>query len=386
MQTTDIAPEFARLPEACRRFGLSRSRLYLLAGEGLVRFVKDGNTTLVDLGTVRAYLASRPAASIRPPTAAVRADGTVEGYDDAKQFDLFTMRVADLDAVYRVLHRLLHRSDYAVVRGAVADRHQRGLRRRNSQTDGLQGGARLGSERMSACVTTADLAARLKLHCSRDEWRGTCPVCGYPEAFALRTSKGGRLLGWCASCQNRAAIAQLLAEMQGGAAALERVEHHNAAPEVAPAFERAMSLWAGSEPAPGPPAEHYLTVRGLPHLAASSALRFRPDCSHPSGGRRRSPLRQSRHRDVGGSGIGRELSGGLPPWRRIALPRPRHGGNARYPHCDPRARAPSCKADPPRLSHPPSPAAQSRAAPTLRGRPLSAPPTPAGAAGSDAAR
>ena len=102
MHNTDTPPEYARLPEACRRYGLSRSRLYLLAGEGLVRFVKDGNTTLVDLGTVRAYLASRPAASIRPPKAAVRADGTVEGYDDAKHFDLFTMRVADLDAVYQV--------------------------------------------------------------------------------------------------------------------------------------------------------------------------------------------------------------------------------------------------------------------------------------------
>jgi hypothetical protein len=63
-------PEYGRIPEACRRYGLSRSRLYLLAGEGLVRFVKVGNATLVDLQTVRGYLASRPHASIRPPKAA----------------------------------------------------------------------------------------------------------------------------------------------------------------------------------------------------------------------------------------------------------------------------------------------------------------------------
>lgn len=70
MSETDTAPEYGRIPEACRRYGLSRSRLYLLAGEGLIRFVKVGNATLVDLGTVRAYLASCPAAQIRAPKAA----------------------------------------------------------------------------------------------------------------------------------------------------------------------------------------------------------------------------------------------------------------------------------------------------------------------------
>jgi hypothetical protein len=70
MDNTETLPEYGRIPEACRRYGLSRSRLYLLAGEGLVRFVKVGNATLVDLGSVRAYLASCPSASIRTPSAA----------------------------------------------------------------------------------------------------------------------------------------------------------------------------------------------------------------------------------------------------------------------------------------------------------------------------
>ena len=70
MHDTDTTPEYGRIPEACRRYGLSRSRLYILAGQGLVRFVKEGSTTLVDLGSVRAYLASCPAASIRPAKAA----------------------------------------------------------------------------------------------------------------------------------------------------------------------------------------------------------------------------------------------------------------------------------------------------------------------------
>jgi excisionase family DNA binding protein len=70
VSTIDQAPEYGRIPEACHRYGLSRSRLYLLAGEGLIRFVKVGSATLVDLGSVRAYLARCPAASIRQPGAA----------------------------------------------------------------------------------------------------------------------------------------------------------------------------------------------------------------------------------------------------------------------------------------------------------------------------
>jgi predicted DNA-binding transcriptional regulator AlpA len=70
MNNSENAPEYGRIPEACRRYGLSRSRLYLLAGEGLVRFVKVGTATLVDLGSVRNYLASCPAATIRAPRVA----------------------------------------------------------------------------------------------------------------------------------------------------------------------------------------------------------------------------------------------------------------------------------------------------------------------------
>jgi hypothetical protein len=52
VNTGDMAPEYGRIPEACRRYGLSRSRLYLLAGDGLVRFVKVGNATLVDRSAI----------------------------------------------------------------------------------------------------------------------------------------------------------------------------------------------------------------------------------------------------------------------------------------------------------------------------------------------
>jgi hypothetical protein len=68
--TVDLPAEYARIPETCRRFGLSRSRLYVLAGQSLVRFIKVGSATLVDLGTVRDYLATCPPAQIRTPKAA----------------------------------------------------------------------------------------------------------------------------------------------------------------------------------------------------------------------------------------------------------------------------------------------------------------------------
>jgi putative DNA primase/helicase len=131
----------------------------------------------------------------------------------------------------------------------------------------------------------ADLATRLRLHRSRGEWRGPCPTCGYPEAFVMSVGQGGRLLGWCANCQNKTAVAQLLAEMQGGAATPKQVERDDAAARAAKearAFERALALWNGSEPVGGTIAERYLAARGLPHLATSAALKFRGDCPHPS--------------------------------------------------------------------------------------------------------
>ena len=60
-------PEAVPLPRATAIFGLSRSTLYRLAGDGQIRFMKVGRTTLVDAGTVRAFLASLPTASIRAP-------------------------------------------------------------------------------------------------------------------------------------------------------------------------------------------------------------------------------------------------------------------------------------------------------------------------------
>lgn len=65
--SSQAAPEAVPLPHAPAVFGLSRSVLYRLAGEGHIRFVKVGRSTLVDAASVRQFLASLPAARIRAP-------------------------------------------------------------------------------------------------------------------------------------------------------------------------------------------------------------------------------------------------------------------------------------------------------------------------------
>lgn len=44
--------------------GLSRSGIYRAAAEGRIRLVKAGRTTLVDMASVRSFIASLPAAQI----------------------------------------------------------------------------------------------------------------------------------------------------------------------------------------------------------------------------------------------------------------------------------------------------------------------------------
>ncbi len=62
------APAEAGTIADCRaRFGIPRSTLYRLAAAGHVRMVKLGRTTLVDFASVRAFLASAPAAALRSP-------------------------------------------------------------------------------------------------------------------------------------------------------------------------------------------------------------------------------------------------------------------------------------------------------------------------------
>jgi hypothetical protein len=58
--------EFCKIPEAVRRFGISRSGLYDLASVSLITLKKTGvRAVVVDVASLRGYLASCPVSHIR---------------------------------------------------------------------------------------------------------------------------------------------------------------------------------------------------------------------------------------------------------------------------------------------------------------------------------
>ena len=132
------------------------------------------------------------------------------------------------------------------------------------------------------------LADRLNLHRAGRGWRGNCPCCGYRSSFALDVREG-RILGWCSNCGDKAAVAAALRAAAGGsmpAARPEKLPRLNRA-DPASRIERARAIWDGGEPIEADcPAALYLARRRIEHVANSSALRWRADCPHPSGGRR----------------------------------------------------------------------------------------------------
>jgi hypothetical protein len=60
-------PRFGKIPEAKRRSGRSRSRLYELAAEYPGLFRKDGKSTVVDLGLLDSICEAFPTAEIKAP-------------------------------------------------------------------------------------------------------------------------------------------------------------------------------------------------------------------------------------------------------------------------------------------------------------------------------
>lgn len=66
-RSAPIEPIMAPIPACMATSGLSRSAIYREAGRGNITLRKLGRTTLVDMDSVRAFLASLPAATIRAP-------------------------------------------------------------------------------------------------------------------------------------------------------------------------------------------------------------------------------------------------------------------------------------------------------------------------------
>src|SRR5271166_687682 len=105
-------------------------------------------------------------------------------------------------------------------------------------------------------IGARDLAARLGLKRTGREWRGTCPACGYGGgAFVLAAGRAGRPLAWCASCQDRDAIARVIGDVLPGRAPDDAARDTGARERNR---ARALSLWRSSEPAVGTPADAYL--------------------------------------------------------------------------------------------------------------------------------
>lgn len=128
-----------------------------------------------------------------------------------------------------------------------------------------------------------ELAERWHLQRSRDNWRGSCPLCGYPAALVL-SERRGRALAWCANCHDQAGLAALVDE---GKSAYDRRRpvFDEAGVHLARRKKgRALAIWEGGQALPGTLAETYLAVRAISTFGSSAALRFAPTCRHPEKG------------------------------------------------------------------------------------------------------
>ena len=149
-------------------------------------------------------------------------------------------------------------------------------------------------------MNAREIASRLNLDRSGRGWRGACKSCGYGTTLVL-SAKGSL---WCASCGKDGA-AEVLAKLTKGEH-VEGAQHQSNKPERTPAERTASALrwWNGApQIAVGTPADLYLTGRGLAGLAASPAIRFRTDVSHPEEQGTRRPAMLGLVQDVAGAPV-----------------------------------------------------------------------------------
>ncbi len=144
---------------------------------------------------------------------------------------------------------------------------------------------------MSA-FTARELSERLNLRrATGGVWRGACPACGYPTTFTVR-EREGRALWWCASCQNKDALAAAVRSAMGEdwtppPPAERRLPDRGSSPARRSAFAR--KLWEETVPISGTLAERYLIARGVleawharPMPEHGEQLRFHPSAPHPA--------------------------------------------------------------------------------------------------------
>ena len=130
-------------------------------------------------------------------------------------------------------------------------------------------------------------AARLGLRATarREQWRGSCPACRYPSSFTMTVSRG-RLLVWCASCQDRKAVWRAVGPELPSSLLPPAQDLGTTAP---PAWnthgrrEFALALWERALPGPSTPVATYLASRCLEPFSACEGLRYSPAARHPNG-------------------------------------------------------------------------------------------------------
>ena len=133
----------------------------------------------------------------------------------------------------------------------------------------------------STMMRAADVASRLGLRRYPRSWRGRCPCCDYGgSAFIVRGDRDGRALLHCANGCKHDELVRAVSRAIGHPEPAQAKNQSNAGARERKR-DRALSLWTGSEPVVGTLADRYLTARGLPDLATSTALRFRVDTPHP---------------------------------------------------------------------------------------------------------
>ena len=133
-----------------------------------------------------------------------------------------------------------------------------------------------------------EVATSLGLKRYTRSWRGPCPVCDYSRTFSVRAGRDGRALLFCASCQDRDALADAVARAIGRERPPDRRDGGDAIAARQRKQDAALALWSGSEPPAGTLADCYLTGRGPPllgNLRPCSAFAALCDMPHPEGGR-----------------------------------------------------------------------------------------------------
>lgn len=135
--------------------------------------------------------------------------------------------------------------------------------------------------------TLRELAARFGLRRCGREWRGRCPACGYATGLTLSGGEAGRLLWWCASCQDQAAVAAALGLGSDAAAAPGSAPPRAGAPPADGDNDKraaAVRMWDAAVPAEGTVVARYLATRGVA-APAGAPLRLLPGARHPGGSR-----------------------------------------------------------------------------------------------------